>query len=1066
VLLSFFSLFASLAAVLLPAATLSAQTNAALPDPLSVHATSRISANVEDGTLRLLPGNRHPLASPQFDAGPVAADTPMQKMVLVLDASPAQQSALDALLDAQHNPASPYYRQWLSPGQFAEHFGASDEDVQRVVSWLQSRGMTVDEVAPSRRSITFSGTAAQVERVFSTSIHRYNVNGTMHIANAVDPSIPGALAPVVNGVLSLHDFQAQAMHTAIRQAGASRSTDAAASSAASSSPKPLITFGNESFITPGDLAVIYDVNPLYTQGINGTGQSIAVVARSNIFMTDIVSFRSQFGLQANNPQVIVTGTNPGTSNSGDFVEATLDAEYAGALARGATVKLVVSASTASGDGAFLSAQYIVNNNLSPVLSMSFGICEAQMGASGNAYINALWQQAAAQGITVLVAAGDSGAAGCDSATASTATAGLAVNAICSTPYSTCVGGTEFNDTANPSLYWSSSNASETQVSALRYIPETVWNESGATATGMDLWAGGGGSSTIYAKPAWQTGKGVPADGKRDVPDLSLSAAGHDGYMIVLGGVDSVVGGTSAATPTLAGVLALVAQSTGVRQGTANSTLYALAANQNSGGAAVFHDVAAGNNSVPGLVGYSAGAGYDPASGLGSVDVSELVTHWSSGQAAPGIQLSLSANAVTIAPSAAGQVTAKVAAVGGFSAAVTLATSGLPKGITAGFSNAAIAAPGNGSATLQLAVGSTVAAGSYTFNVVAGSGKLSASEAITVTVVAPSFTLSAGLPGALPGAAASVQLLPGAKQSITVTSAGNSAFSSSVTLKLSGVPAGVSASFSPAAIAAPGSGTSVLSMSAASTVKAGSYPVVVTATAGALSKTVQFTINVPSLSITAKSASLSIARSASAVLTLTTQSAGGFSSAAAITVSGLPAGVTATLSPASIAAPGTGTASITLNASSGATLGAAKITVTACGGGLVATAPVTLTVVAPPSFTFAAISNANSPALALTAGGSTSVQFTSAAQNGFTSTLALKVAGAPAGVTARLSASTVTPGKGATLTISTANSTVASVATITVTATGGGESQTVSIPLTVKAAAAVKTRTIGEVEIPR
>jgi uncharacterized membrane protein len=1037
--------FLQIVAVLLSAAGLYAQIDAqpidaqsnvqtqsrpADADPMRVHATSRIGADVEGSTMRLLPGNRHPLARPEFDAGPVAGDMPMQKMVLVLDASPAQQAALDALVEAQRNPASPYYRQWLSPGEYGEHFGASEDDVQRIVSWLESRGMKVDEVAASRRAITFSGTAAQVERVFSTSIRRYNVNGTMHIANAGDPSIPGTMAAVVNGVLSLHDFRAQAMHTAVRAA--------AFTTAASATPRPEITFGNEYFLTPGDLAVIYDVNPLYTQGINGIGESIAVVARSNIYMSDIVSFRSQFGLQANNPQVIVTGTDPGTSNDGDLVEATLDTEYAGALARGATVKLVASASTAASDGSYLSAQYIVNQNLAPIMTMSYGVCEAQMGASANSYINALWEQAAAQGITVLVAAGDSGAAGCDGATETAAVDGLAVNAICSTPYSTCVGGTEFNDTANPSLYWSSSNASETQVSALSYIPEKVWNESGSAG----LWAGGGGSSTIYAKPAWQTGKGVPADGKRDVPDLSLSAASHDGYMIVLGGVDSVVGGTSAAAPTLAGVLALVVQSRGARQGEANSTLYALANAQNSGGAAVFHDITAGNNSVPGLTGFSAGVGYDQASGLGSVDVNELVTHWSSGQAAPGIQLSLSATSLTVATAGSGQVTAKVAGVGGFSSAVTLGTSGMPKGMTAAFSSSSIASPGSGSSALQLTAGSTVTAGSYTFNVVASSGKIMASEAVTVTVVAPAFTLTAG--------ATTLQLLPGAQGTVSIASEGNAAFNSSVTVKATGIPAGVSASFAPASIAAPGSGTSVLHLAAASTVKAGSYAVVVTATAGTQSKTAQFTLNVPSLSAAASATSLSIVRGASAVLTLTTVTTGGFDSAASVAVSGLPGGVGATLSAGSIASPGAGKVSITLSASNTATLGTAKITITASGGGLVSTVPVTLTIVAPPTFTF----TANGAALALTAGSSASVQLSSAAQNGFSSALALTVSGAPAGVTVKLSASTITPGKGATLSISTTKTMVASAATITVMASGGGQTETVSIPLAVKAVTAV------------
>ena len=672
-----------------------AQPRSTISDLLNVRASSRIVGEIDDGVTRLLRGNRHPLARAEFDAGSVAAELPMQRMVLVLQPSAAQADSLDALLEALQNPASRYFHQWLTPEQFAERFGASVEDVQRIENWLQSHGMQIDEIAPSRRAITFSGTASQVERAFATRIRQYRVNGALHVANSTDPSIPAALAPVVAGVLSLNDFPLHAMLS-------SRGT-----------PVSQVTYGNTHYVTPGDLAVIYDVNPLYTQGLDGSGQSIAVVARSNINLSDVHSFRARFGLPANDPEVIVNGNDPGTSNSGELMEATLDVEYAGALARSSTVKFVTSASTSASDGSYLSAQYIVNQNLAPVMTMSFGVCEAELGASGNAFIESLWQQAAAQGITVLVSAGDSGAAGCDSASSTQAQYGLGVNGLCSTPYDLCVGGTQLDDTANPSQYWSASNVSG-NASALGYIPEVVWNESTP-----GLWAGGGGSSTLYRKPAWQTGEGVPSDGKRDVPDLSLTAAGHDGYMIFKGGQQFVVAGTSAATPSLAGIFALVAESAGTRLGVANSTLYALANQQ--GSAAAFHDVTDGSNSVPGLTGYSAAAGYDPASGLGSVDANELVAHWRDGQAAPSIQLSVSTSPVTVARSAVSSITVHVTTSGGDSAAVTLTASGLPKGMTATFSPANIVAPG--SWTMRLAAASTVAAGSYSIRVAATSGSL-------------------------------------------------------------------------------------------------------------------------------------------------------------------------------------------------------------------------------------------------------------------------------------------------------------------------------------------------------
>jgi subtilase family serine protease len=793
------------------------------PDPLAVHASSRISGSIDEGALHLLRGDRHRLARPEFDAGPVAAGMTMEKMVLVLQPSEEQQAALDALIAAQHDPNSPQYHQWLTPEEYAEHFGASEEDLARIGSWLQSHGFSVDQLSASRSSIVFSGTAEQVERAFATRMRQYRVKGALHIANATEPSIPAALAPVVKGVLSLHDFRAHAQHLA------------------AVAPSPEFTFGATHFVTPADLALIYDVNPLYSQGLTGSGESIAVVARSNIKLSDVRSFRSSYGLPANDPQVIVNGADPGTSNNDELTEATLDAEWAGALAKNATVKFVASSASATTDGTFLSAQYIVNQNLAPVMTMSFGVCEADLTTSGNAYVNALWQQAAVQGITVLVAAGDSGAAECDDPSQTKAQFGAAVNGLCSTAYNVCVGGTEFNDTANPSLYWSQTNSSA-GASALQYIPETVWNESGSASGGSGLWAGGGGASKIYSKPSWQSGKGVPADGKRDVPDLSLTAAGHDGYMIVINGAQYAVGGTSAASPTLAGIFALVAQSAGARVGLPNSMLYALASS--STGAAAFHDITTGSNSVPGLTGYSATAGYDPASGLGSVDASALVAHWGSSQ--------------------------------------------------------------------------------------------------NPSPVAPGFTLAAsGSPLALP---------PGSSHTLTLAVSGNSSMNSSVSLKASGLPSGMTASFSPASIAAPGSGSSTLTLAASPSTPGGSYTITVTATAGSLSKSVQLTVTVPVLSASLSASSLSLARGNSAVLTLSSKTTGGFSSAVSISIAGLPAGVTAALSASSIAAPGNGSLPIKLTAASSAATKLTTITVTASGGGESVTLPIALTVTASQSKT--------------------------------------------------------------------------------------------------------------------
>lgn len=462
--------------------------------------------------------------------------------------------------------------------------------------------MKVEEVTAGRRAIVFSGTATQVESAFHTEIHAYKVGGEIHHANAKDPEIPAALVQVVGGVVSLHDFHSKPMHRLVRK------------------PSPDFTSGGSYYLAPADFATIYDLGPLFQQSINGNGQSVAIVARSNLNISDVRQFRTFFGLPANDPQIIVNDTDPGILSSGEETETDLDVEWSGAVARNALIQFVVSKSTNSSDGVDLSAQYIVNHNFAPVMSVSFGLCETALGSSGNSFMNALWQQAASQGITVLVSAGDSGAAGCDSSSASPATHGRGVNGLRSTPYSVCVGGSEFSDASNPALYWSPSNASGTQSSALSYIPEVVWNESGP---GKGLWASGGGVSTIYAKPAWQTGTGVPADGKRDVPDISLNSAGHDGYLIYQNGGLYVVGGTSASSPSFAGVMAFVVQHSAARQGNANTVFYSLAGKQGTGGAPVFHDVTSGNNGVPGQTGFSATKGYDQATGLGSIDASVL-----------------------------------------------------------------------------------------------------------------------------------------------------------------------------------------------------------------------------------------------------------------------------------------------------------------------------------------------------------------------------------------------------------------------------------------------------------
>jgi pseudomonalisin len=788
----------SLLSLCLPAR---AQVPADSPSPLHIQPQDRITSFIDDEETVTLRGNRHPLALAQYDAGMVAPDFPMEKMVLALSPDAAQQDALKHLLDEQQRPESPYYHRWLSPKQYGERFGASESDVAKITAWLQSRGMEVEEVTAGRRSMVFSGTAAQVESAFHTQIHTYKIGEELHHANANDPEIPAALAQVVGGVVSLHDFRSKPMHGAARKLA------------------PDFTSGGSHYLAPTDFATIYGLVPLYQAAISGSGQSVAIVARSNINLSDVRQFRAFFGLPANDPQIILNGADPGIWSSGEETEADLDVEWSGAVAKSATIRFVVSKSTNSTDGVDLSAQYIVNHNLAPVMSTSFGLCEAALGSSGNGFLNSLWQQAAAEGITVFISSGDNGVAGCDSASAATATHGLGINGLCSTPYSVCVGGTEFNDTSNPSLYWSSSNASGTQASALSYIPEVVWNESGSA-----LWASGGGASAIYAKPSWQSGIGVPADNKRDVPDVALTAAGHDGYLIYQDGGLYVVGGTSAASPSFAGIMALVVQHAAARQGNANTVFYPLAGRQRAGGAPIFHDITMGNNSVPGQTGFNAALGYDQATGLGSVDASVLVNHWGDAAVVPAFQAIPSASSVSVTPGSSSNITLSVTVSGGFNTAISFSVTGLPNGVSAVFTPATLSVPGSGSSILKLTAASIAAPGVYSATVAATGGGIAQKHALMLNL--PGFSLTPS--------AARVTVSSTTKGAVRLTTATLAGFNSSVAFSVSGLPAGVTATFNPPTLSSPAGGFSMLTL---------------TKESGAVTKTSQFTVNATSTSST-------------------------------------------------------------------------------------------------------------------------------------------------------------------------------------------------------------------------
>lgn len=665
---------------------------------------SRIMQPIDNSVLTILKGNVHPLARAQYDRGPADASIKADRMQLLLRRSPAQEFALHQFLASLQDTNSPQYRKWLTPEQFGDRFGVSQADLQSISAWLAANGFKVNRVNKARTIVEFSGSIGQLQTAFHTQIHKFEVNGEKHLANISDPQIPAALGPVVTGVSGLNNFFPKPQHT---KAIPGRYDPA------SGKLVPELTTGsagegNFLWVVAGDAATIYNTpNSLNTNfkgttAYDGSLVTIGLVGVSNIDTYSIAEYRKLFGLSPQTPTVVTDGNTPGYNGALD--EAFLDIEISGALAPGAAQIFYNAADTNLNSGLFLAIQRALDDNTVSILSVSFLECEAFLGSSGNALFYNFWQQAAAQGITVTVSAGDAGSAGCDDFnTAEQAQYGLQVSGLASTPYNIAVGGTDFDVLSADFTQYVSTKNSQNFTSALGFIPEKPWNNSTSTngvlssnlalkdANGYtNIVAGSGGPSscvipqydtsgnlvgcsntsenlTGWAKPAWQTGTtlNIPSDGVRDLPDVSLLAANglynatwlvctddtdqngntHNcwvngqGYFYFEG-----FGGTSASAPAFAGILALVSQSQGgVRLGQANNVLYNLA---NQAYSSIFHDVTEGNNSVycvPGSpdcgtnlfeTGYDTGAAYDLASGLGSVDVTQLVANWAKARFTP------------------------------------------------------------------------------------------------------------------------------------------------------------------------------------------------------------------------------------------------------------------------------------------------------------------------------------------------------------------------------------------------------------------------------------------------
>ncbi|MDP9053765.1 MAG: protease pro-enzyme activation domain-containing protein [Acidobacteriota bacterium] len=654
----------------------------------------RITGRIDGAQRVTLHGHIHPRATAENDVGRVAPEFKVSYVTIALSKTAAQQADLESLLAEQQNPQSPNYHRWLTPGEYADRFGASSDDLNQMTEWLRGQGLTIADVAQGRDWIAVSGDAAHIENVFGTELRAYAVDGATHFANASEPSVPAALGNVVLSIRGLHDFRLRPANLKPHAA----------------SPHYTSSHGNH-YLAPNDFAALYDILPAYTSNISGAGQKLAVAGQTDIDTSDIQLFQSTYNLPANLPQVLlVTGSpDPGTSQ-GDLGEADLDLEWSGAVARNATIIYVNSTDVLT------SVQYAIDNNLAPVLSLSYGSCELENLQSDAKTIRAIAQKGNAEGITWVNATGDNGAADC----ADASHPGLAVDLPSSIPEVTGVGGTRLQE--GTGQYWNAVNDAN-GASVLGYIPETSWNDSAADGSPS---SSGGGASVYFTKPAWQSGPGVPADNARHVPDIAFSAsADHDAYLVFSGGPPvEAYGGTSAPTPAMAGIVTLLNQYlvlTGKQKtpgvGNLNQHLYALAQSAPS----VFHDVTTGNNTVTTpctsrtqvcnypAVGYNAGAGYDQVTGLGSLDVWQLMSCWSGTCAVvtpPSASLSLIDNMSSVGLQDHLTLTATAAALNGgatpvgsvvFTAGTTSGTTSLGSATltgSAGLSTATIMVTGN------------------------------------------------------------------------------------------------------------------------------------------------------------------------------------------------------------------------------------------------------------------------------------------------------------------------------------------------------------------------------------
>jgi Pro-kumamolisin, activation domain/Bacterial Ig-like domain (group 3) len=612
--------------------------------------TPRLTQAMAGSARITLAGSRTPQARRGQDLGAVAPQMSIPGITLVFKRSPAQEADLQQLLAAQQNPSSPLYHQWLTPDTFASRFGMADEDIAAAETWLQSHGFHIESTARSRDRITFSGTAAQVQAAFGTDLHYYQVDGEQHFAPTADLTLPNELASVTAAVLHLSNFRPKP------------------SIKVQTRPKPNYTDPTTGahYLTPYDLAAMYDLAPLY-QTSDGVGQGLAVVGQSYVAtsgISEITSFQyATSGLNTVTP-VLVPSSGVQAISPGDEGESEIDLEYSSGIAYKSNIFFVYVGANQNYD-VFDALAFAIDQKIAPVVSISYGICESLMSATDLDQGNSLFEQASSQGQTLVAASGDGGSTACAQYTSAgltlTQEQALSVSYPADSPYVTAVGGTQMAPgtfAPGTSQYWAPAS-SDTPGLLVSYVPELVWNE-GSVSFGIA--ASGGGTSTYFTRPSWQTGvPGITSGGFRLVPDVALQASIDDpGFLICSDdptiasansctnglqnggglsspeGVYTTAGGTSFAAPVFAGFIAILNEIEHAEgQGNINPELYTLASNS-AQYASVFHDITSGSNActsgtgncaAAGQAGYAATTGYDEATGLGSIDFAHLAKAW-------------------------------------------------------------------------------------------------------------------------------------------------------------------------------------------------------------------------------------------------------------------------------------------------------------------------------------------------------------------------------------------------------------------------------------------------------